>query len=97
LKRTLDVIPDRVTREQVWDIRDDRPVKVSESWMQFKTHKPIPPDKDLNDLGENVIITRTNDFPFNLLLREKHPERWPGGSHCVTGSMDVLEAPQKGR
>ncbi len=75
MKRTLDVIPERVTREQIWDVRGGRAIKVSESWMRFKTNQPIPPDKDLNDLGENPIIVRVRDFSFHLLIADKHPER----------------------
>ena len=92
LKRTLDVIPERVTREQVWDVRGGRAIKVSESWMEFRTHKPRGPDKDLGDLVENPIIVRVGDFPFHRLIADKHPERWPEGSRCIPGNMDRLEA-----
>lgn len=92
LKRILDVVPERVTREQIWDIRGGRATKLSESWMEFKTHKPRGPDKDLDDLVENPIIVRVGDFPFSLLIADKHPERWPGGTRCVRGNMSRLEA-----
>jgi hypothetical protein len=92
LKRILDVIPERVSREQIWDIRGGQAFKVSELWMEFKTHKPRGPDKDLDDLVETPIIVRISDFPFNLLITDKHPERWTGGVRCVPGSMNKLEA-----
>lgn len=92
LKRTLDVIPERVTREQVWNIRGGWPVKVSESWMESRTHKPRGPDEDLGDRVANPIMVRISDFPFYSLMTDKHPARWPGGTRCVSGDMNKLEA-----
>ena len=92
LKRTLDVVPERVTREQIWNIRGGRPVKVAESWMEFKTHKPRGPDKDLDDFVENPIIVRLTDFPFYALIADKHPEKWTDGTRCIPGNMNSLEA-----
>ena len=92
LKRTLDVVPDRITREQIWDIRGGRAVKVSEAWMEFKTHKARSPDKDIEDLVENPIIVGISDFPFSALMMDKRPEGWQGGSRCVPGDMNKLEA-----
>jgi hypothetical protein len=95
LKRTLDVLPDRVTREQIWQIRDGRVAKVSDSWTQFKTGHPVAPDQYLETLGQNPIMLRVADFPFYTLIADKHLERWPGGNHCMPGSMNKLEAPEK--
>ncbi|HVO97672.1 MAG TPA: hypothetical protein VMT15_06375 [Bryobacteraceae bacterium] len=95
LKRKLDVIPDRITREETWTIRGGSAVKTSESWMEYKTHRPIDPDKDLADLGKTPIMLRARDFPFSLLVADRHPERWLGGTRCVPGNMDKLEWTQK--
>jgi hypothetical protein len=95
LKRTFDVVPDRVTREQIWSIRDGKAVKTSESWMEFKTHRPIAPHKEIEDFGTSPIILRMADFPFYSLIIDRHPERWPSGNLCIPGSMNKLEAPEK--
>ena len=92
LKRILDVVPERVRREQVWNIRGGRASKILELWMEFKTHKPRGPDQDLSDFVENPIIVRMSDFPFYSLITDKHPERWPGGKRCAAGDMNKLEA-----
>jgi hypothetical protein len=95
LKRTFDVVPDRITREQIWSIRDGKAVKTSESWMEFKTHRPIAPHKEIEDFGTSPIIFRVMDFPFYPLIIDGHPDRWPSGSYCIPGSMRKLEAPAK--
>ncbi len=95
LKRTLDVLPDRVTRVQTWEIREGRATKVSDSWMQFKTGRRVTPDPYLQTLGQNPIMLRLTDFPFFALIADKHPERWPGGSYCIPGSMNKLEAAER--
>jgi len=92
LKRTIDFIPDRLTREQTWSVREGKATRISELWMQFKTHKPLPPNKDLADLVERPIVVRSSDFPFHVLIVDKHPELWPGGISCIPGSMNPLEA-----
>ena len=93
LRRTLGVVPQRVSREQIWTIRDTQPVKVSESWLEFKTHKPVRPDARLDYIIEHTIIVRVNDFPFYPLIVDEHPERWPDGKRCLPGNMTKLELP----
>lgn len=92
LKRTLDAIPDRVTAEQVWQVRAGKASKVSESWTQFKTNKPVPPDNDLAELLAAPIVMRVSEFPFSALVTDAHPEKWPDGMRCEKGGMDVLES-----
>jgi hypothetical protein len=92
LKRALDNVSVKSTREQIWDIRGGRATKTSESWMEFKTHKPLSPDRRLDELYELPIFVRMNDFPFYSLITDKHPEHWPGGKRCVPGTMRKLYA-----
>jgi hypothetical protein len=92
LKRALDNVSVKSTREQIWDIRGGRATKTSESWMEFKTHKPLSPGRRLDELYELPIFVRMNDFPFYSLITDKHPEHWPGGTRCVPGTMRKLYA-----
>jgi hypothetical protein len=93
LKRTLEAKPS--TAEQVWDLRGEKPVKVSETWTQLKTNKPVPPDEDYAELLKNApIILRMSEFPFSALITDTHPEKWPNGTRCEPGSMDKLENPE---
>jgi hypothetical protein len=92
LKRTLE-FPD--TAEQLWEVRGGKPVKTSETWAQFKTNKPIPPDKDFATILRNApIIMRLSEFPFSGLITDAHPEKWQDGKRCERGSMDKLENPE---
>lgn len=92
LKRTLDVVPERITRMQVWDLRRRDPVKVSESWMEFQSHKPIQPNGRLDDIIDHAVITHLRDFPFYTLVTDSHPETWVKGRRCIAGDMGKLEA-----
>ena len=94
LKRTFDVVPDRVTREQIWAIQAGKAAKISERWMEFKTHRPIGPQNQIDDFGTIPIMLKMTDFPFYPLIVDQHPERWPSGRRCVPGSMDKLEGTQ---
>jgi hypothetical protein len=93
LKRSLDAISERITREQIWDLRSGTPAKLSESWMEFRTHKPIHPDDRLDDFVDHAVMTRVADLPFYLLIA--NPERWIKGNTCVAGDVQKLEAPMK--
>jgi hypothetical protein len=90
LKRSLDDVSVKLTREQVWDIRGGRATKTSESWMEFKTHKLLNPEGRVDDLYELPIFVRITDFPFYPLITDKHPERWAGGRRCVPGNMSKI-------
>jgi hypothetical protein len=90
LKRTLDDVPQRVRTEQVWDIRAGRAKKTSESWMDFKTLRPLSRDKRLDYRDELPVIVRLTDFPFYSLITDKSPERWVGGKRCVRGNMSTI-------
>lgn len=91
LKRTVDVIPDRLTREQIWDIRGGKPVKVADTWWELRSRKPHAADKELEDIGQTPVIVRLTDFPFYSVMTDQNAGRWPGGVRCVGGSMDRLE------
>jgi hypothetical protein len=90
LKRTLDVIPERVTREQKWDVRAGRAIKVAESWLEYQTHKPLPPERRLDQLVELPRITQFSHLPFFSLIMDPHSERWTMGKRCVSGSLSEV-------
>ena len=68
LRRTLDAIPEHTTRIEIWNLKSGSPIKISESWMEFRSHKPLQPDNRLDDYIEHAIIMRFSDFPFAPLV-----------------------------
>jgi hypothetical protein len=93
LKRSLDDVSEKITRVQNWDISSGRPVKVSESWFEFGTHRSIPRPNQLDDFIDQSIIMRTVDFPFYVLLTS--PGVWANRTVCVAGDAKKLEAPER--
>ena len=92
LKRDLDDVTDRVSREQIWIIRAGRATKVSEAWSEYQTHKPVEQNRHVSGLNEYPVVVRRSDFPFSALLSDGHPERWPNGKRWVVGNMRALAA-----
>lgn len=94
LSRSVDYLTLRARVDQIWAIRTNSVTKVSESWTELTSGKPLTPTDTRSDLFDRRIVLKVQDLPFHALMINSNSEQWTSGKHCVPGNMKGLEGPR---
>ena len=81
LKRTINILPEDFSEEQIFVIENGRAVKQRSVYRELRTGKVS--QKSVNGFEAPPVITNTEGFPFSDLIGSKRYEVWSKGSVCI--------------
>ena len=85
LTRTINIIPEDISEEQVFRIRDGKTTLQRNTYRDLRTSKPV--QKTADWFEPLPVITDPHTFHFWALIARKRQAVWSDGEACVP---DVL-------
>lgn len=92
LERSVADITHRIRLDQVWDLRGDRPVLVSETCQAYLTGERTAKTEFLTQLADLRIVRKVAELPFYALSKGAIPNgrRLCAGVHARAGTAAVI-------
>ncbi|HXE11606.1 MAG TPA: hypothetical protein VN633_05770 [Bryobacteraceae bacterium] len=81
LKRTINIIPEDNSEEQLFLIKNGKAIKQSSTHRELRTSKPAK--GTVNWFEAPRVITEIKAFPFATLITKKQQVVWSTGEVCV--------------
>ena len=81
LKRTINILPEHVSEEQVFLIQNGKAIKQRSTFRDLDTGKPI--QKSVDWFKAPPVVKGIDAFPFSALIGRKRIEVWSKGEVCI--------------